>query len=568
MIRIVRSGQENSEALILDDKARTLTPREFNSQPFARRFDLVRAARGRRKYELILDAVDAEQLVAQLPAQDLYLLIAELGIEDVAELYGYATTEQLTAIFDLAVWQDDLLDPEASLSHWRPLFEAGEEKVMRTAQEMDFALLAVMIGKQVSVSREEEGSEEDGEQHGAMRRDGGYEFAYRDPEHSKEVAALLDILVRHDQELFLRLMETLRWESGILLEEEAYEGRCRRLLELGFPAPVEAKGIYARIDPQHFAAGAARKRPLTSYGDEPTTALVLLEYGHPAGVLAGVLANGLDESIGDEFVYLINKVLAADRAEVGEVKVVRATVDRVLATVNLALEHLGGQEPATAGRFLAEYYVEDLFRLGFSLTLDLQRRARTLLAAPIAPFLDGPFRSGVTALGRDLPLMFEGIVAPERTGERLFCSAGELAAAATWLAGVEAQRRFFEEIAPFALPADDFDLSGCEPGAIEDLTLSELFLTALANSLTGREFRPEPFPTRELGALHARVSHEGRLDSALRQATVARFEAAVPQLGEFAAWSLDLWQEGFCAVPVGQLDPRYIDGLIVRCDAR
>jgi hypothetical protein len=171
----------------------------------------------------------------------------------------------------------------------------------------------------------------------------------------------------------------------------------------------------------------------------------------------------------------------------------------------------------------------------------------------------------VEILRRDRPGFYEGINEIDRTGERFFASQADLDAAHQWLAGIEAQQHFFLTLAPFSLPsAETFDLHGCEPETFTDLTLSDLFLTALANRLLGNAFTPEPLPAASLAPLHQRVTVAGHLDAQLRAETIRRFDAEVAGLGSFVNWCLDLWAEGFCAVAVADLDPRYVEGLIVR----
>jgi hypothetical protein len=274
---------------------------------------------------------------------------------------------------------------------------------------------------------------------------------------------------------------------------------------------------------------------------------------------------GIAEDVANDLVLLINKVISADRIDPGEDKELRAATGRVYALLNLALENLCASDVAAAAQLLAERYPEDLFRYGFSLTLALQQRARALATSPIAPFLDGPFRAGMEILRRDRPGFYEGITAIDRTGERFFASQADLDAAQSWLAGIEAQQHFFLTVAPFALPtAESFDLRGCEPETFTDLTLSDFFLTALANRLLGGNFTPKPLPASALATLHQCITVAGDLDAKLRTETIHRFDEEVAGLGGFVNWCLDLWAEGFCAVAVDDLDPRYVDGLIVR----
>jgi hypothetical protein len=565
MIRILRPAASYRGDLILEERSKPLTARDLNLLPFAERLNLIQATRGRQKYALILDAPDPEALVPQLAVQDFYLLVREVGIEDLEEIVALATTEQLTALIDFDGWPGDQLNGPAALRWLELLLNVGDEKFLATLREIDLGLLILMLAKQFTILHAPGDIDDEDLRFEVTRGNGGYVLDYVNEEESKAVTAFLDTLYRLDAEHFYLVMEGIRWETEAQLEEDVYTARCGRLLDLGFSVPHAALAVYARIDCANFAAVAARRTPAVMYDDAPVQALRLLESASPGGLLGAVMAQGIAEDVANDLVLLINKVISADRIDPGEDKELRSATGRVYALLNLALENLCGNEVAAAAQLLAERYPEDLFRYGFSLTLALQQRARALAASPIAPLLDGPFRAGVEILRRDRPGFYEGISGIDRTGERFFASQADLEAAHNWLAGIEAQQDFFLKVAPFALPsAATFDLRGCEPDNFTDLTLSDLFLTALANRLLGNAFAPEPLSATSLPTLHQRITVEGQLDVTLRAETIRRFDAEVAGLGSFVNWCLDLWAEGFCAMAVADLDPRYVAGLIVR----
>ena len=55
----------------------------------------------------ICDTPHLARAVAQLPAQLLHGVIQRVGLEDCGELLALATTEQLSAVFDLDLWRLD-----------------------------------------------------------------------------------------------------------------------------------------------------------------------------------------------------------------------------------------------------------------------------------------------------------------------------------------------------------------------------------------------------------------------------------------------------------------------------
>lgn len=545
-------------------QSRSLTPREFNALVFAERLDMVRQAPAREKYALLVEAVDIEALVTALPAQELYLLVQELGPEDVPEILPLVTTEQFTTFLDLDCWRGDQLQVPAVLRWLALLLETGEDKTLAIAREVDPGLLALMLRKLVRVVHGPEDIEDEDLRASAVFRDGGYELDYLEPKAARLVATFLGILLRHDPPLFQRLMEGVRWELEAMLEEDVFELRNMRLLDQGFPDPERVREIYAWLDPDSYQPLAEGKIPPGLGGDgslAPGFPLALVGSGN---LLAEVLAGGVNESSAWELAALANKIMVAEGVEVGNPEEVRTTVKGALGLLNLALEHYSGGDPQRARELFVGAYLEELFRAGFSLLLRLQRRARVLAKAEIFTWYSAAHRACIEGLRRDRPLFFLGMLAPDKVGERPFASVADVARAEEWLRTIELQQQLFAGPLAGLLPSAEWDLSDCVPAARDDLTLTSLFLTALANRLLGRPFTPHPLPAADLVSLQRLVSHDGRVDAALRRETVTWLDGLLPGAGDFAETALDEWQEGLCSLAAENLDPHYVGGLIVR----
>ena len=65
--------------LTLFREPREINPREFNALNASERLELVRAVQGRGKYDLLIEAHDAEALVKGLSSQEVYSLVREVG---------------------------------------------------------------------------------------------------------------------------------------------------------------------------------------------------------------------------------------------------------------------------------------------------------------------------------------------------------------------------------------------------------------------------------------------------------------------------------------------------------
>ncbi|WP_305042706.1 DUF6178 family protein [Geoalkalibacter sp.] len=559
------SGRPEKPSLSLVSPAPRRASEAGNALTFEERLRDVRQAVGKQKYRLILAARDAEELVRRLPSQEVYLLIKELGIEDCIELLALATTEQMTTFFDLDLWRGQSLAARPTLEWLAMLLETGEEKVAATATEMDFELLTLMMRQFITITRGLESlTDEDALADG--RSDRIYEMDFADSESAKIVGYFLDILYRRERDFYLLLMEAVRNETGAEIEEAAFTARGARLQDRGFPEPFEALGVYAYLDPARFSPESRAKVPFQP-GEEGVAAPGFFLARAPGRLLGEILSRGLEPDACWELTYLINKTMIAERVDVGDVEQVSEAMGEVYRYLNIALEYLAGPDFEKALHCFDTCYFEYLFRLGLSLTLDLKKRAETIRATPQAFYLDAPFRALVDALCRKRPRLYIGAVDAARAGERPFATLEEVRACDRWLARLEAQVLLFDGRLGFALPdPGSWDLEGCIPARAEDLALSDLFLTALANQLLGRDFTPAAFPAKELERLWELVAEGGGVRPRLRDETLAWAQALVAGGGDFAGYCLDLWAEGFCALGRAALDPRFVGGLILRLD--
>ncbi|MEN8729647.1 MAG: DUF6178 family protein [Desulfuromonadales bacterium] len=541
----------------------TVGQHEFSSLSFAEQIDVLRCQDARQKSRLLIDAANGAELIAQLSAQEVYLMAMERGPEHLPELLSLATPEQWTGFIDLDCWDGDEFAAARAHRWLATLMESDEETVFKVLRTMNFELLTLILKTELEIISGPEATKDDDARAETVKREGGYEINYRSENGAKLYGRLLEILQDQEAEFFVYLLEAVRAETMIMIEESVYQQRTGRLLDMGIPEPFAAQKVYSWLDPELYKA----KRPfkLAPGSFAASAPGFILNLVRPKGILAEVLAEGLDEELAWEMANVTNKVMMADRIEMGDLDQVRAVIGKVDAYLNLALEWLAGQDLALARQSLDERYCEDLFRLGYSLTLKLQRRAAALCRTSVAPYLDPNAKACLAALAQNPPLYFEGVGDPTRGGARWFAGLFEVSAVEQWLEKIEVQQQIFEEGLQFALPDPAMlDLNGCQPDDIEDITLVEFFLTALSNKLLGRDFQPLPLAEEELAGLHGMVAQSGVLHPRLREETVNWLESLVPGGGDFARYCLDIWEEEFCSIGFEDIDPRYIGGLIVR----
>jgi Family of unknown function (DUF6178) len=558
-IESANAKRKHSQSLL--QRSRATRARELNDLPAEERLALIHSAQGKAKYDLLLDAADGQQLLQLLPAQDLYLLVKELGREDSMDLLAMASVDQITVCIDLDSWKGDQIDGDKSLEWLLAALGGDQEEQLQRLYDFDFELLVLILQRSITVIKGPEDLCDDDQEPGSGTMP--YEFEFLDDERAKPLIALVSALFCRDEVFCRRLMEALRSELPTALEEEVYQQRRNRLLDYGFPDTVDAMAVYARLDVEAFDLDEY-SRPSTLPEPGPVAPGFVLTPMSSQYLLAEVLAAGIDASSVWDLSFLLNRVMVADGVDVGDSAAVQETLEQVYGCLNIALEQLCGTSLEKALEVFDGTYLLGLFRLGHNITLRLQQEARHLLGSAIGLYLDGPYAALVKALQGRRPcycIAFDGVT---RAGERPFSTLRQVEATRQRLADVEVQRRLFEERFAFELPCrQELETNGTVADEFEQTTLSDFFLTALANRLLGRDFVPAPILPSELPVLHRLITENGRVSEALRQQTLDWLESLEPGAGSFGDFCLAIWDEEFCALDSTALDPRYIGGLLV-----
>jgi hypothetical protein len=558
-IESANAKRKHSQSLLR--RSRATRARELNDLPAEERLALIHSAQGKAKYDLLLDAADGQQLLQLLPAQDLYLLVKELGREDSMDLLAMASVDQIMVCIDLDSWKGDQIDGDKSLEWLLAALGGTEEEQLQRLYDFDFELLVLILQRSITVLKGPEDLCDDDQEPGSGTMP--YEFEFLDDERAKPLSALVSALFCRDEIFCRRLMEALRSELPTALEEEVYQQRRNRLLDYGFPDPVDAMAVYARLDVEAFDLDEY-SRPQTLPEPGPVAPGFVLTPMSSQYLLAEVLAAGIDASSVWDLSFLLNRVMVADGVDVGDSAAVQETLEQVYGCLNIALEQLCGTSLEKALEVFDGTYLLGLFRLGHNITLSLQQEARHLLGSAIGAYLDGPYAALVKALQGRRPcycIAFDGVTL---AGELPFFTLRQVEATRQRLADVEVQRRLFQERFAFELPRrQELETNGTVADEFEQATLSDFFLTALANRLLGRDFVPAPISPSELPVLHRLIAENGRVSEALRQQTLDWLESLEPGAGSFGGFCLAIWDEEFCALDSTALDPRYIGGLLV-----
>jgi Family of unknown function (DUF6178) len=405
--------------------------------------------RGRRlrRADALLEAPSPRQAVRALPGDEFYYVLHELGFPEASEILQYATPEQVQTALDFAIWDRDQLAP-AQVDEWLShLVEAPPSVLSAWARGLDVELLALLIRQRARIYDLSQGEEPDDSIGTVFNTPDGF-FALElmgDVEQQRVTRALCDLLYRMDRDFMRRILVGARAELDSELEELAYRWRSGRMADLGFESYYDALEVYREIDPASVRLGetaAPRVRPL---GDEtegaflrvPAALAERLAGGSPfARAVAGI--NDKDElaNLQAALVTLSNRVLAADRITPGDDAAVEATLNRLAATLDLAIEFLGRARAEDGVQAVRTVPLVRIFQVGVSLTGKMRRLANTLKKQnpfarrqPPIDLFELEDDEVLAACGRLRPMFPRALETPPAAGERPFAALADLALA-------------------------------------------------------------------------------------------------------------------------------------------
>jgi uncharacterized protein DUF6178 len=423
--------------------------------------------RGRklRRADALLEGPDPERAVRALPGDEFYYVVHELGLRDAGDILALARPEQVQAALDFALWERDQIVPERAGEWIEALAEAPYETIGAWVAGLDVELFALLLRQNARIydlSLEEPPDEPAGTLYptpdnlfvldvtGTPVATVGEPGPSDDEDSGTSARAfirLIDNLYRADRNLARRLFVGARSELDSELEELAYRWRQGRMEDLGFSDYYEALEVYRELDPASVrlgetAPGGMRARPLDDRGAtdgaaRAPTALVerLTRAGSPFARGAQGIASADEVSeLHFSVVALTNRVLAADRVTPGDDAAVAATLDRQLATLDLAVEFLARGDAAREIEAVRTVPVGRLFRLGVSLVGKVKRLATTLRRrGPFAPtrrdLVEPDEALALEAVTRHRPLFAGLLDEPPSNADRPFRSLADLARA-------------------------------------------------------------------------------------------------------------------------------------------
>ena len=338
--------------------------------------------RTRKRADEILDHPDPAQLVPTLSVQDLYYAISEVGLASALDLLALATPAQVRGFIDLDAWERDHFLEDKAAPWLDALLDLGPAALLKAVAGLDTEVVALFIQRQARVyDLEQEAPPEQPEGHYYPTPDTFYILdVLGASEDGKRLERFIDWLYRADLHFARRAVMAAKWELPSDLEEHAYRWRAGRMSDLGYVDYYEALEIYRYLDPgavkpdEHSAevAGVGASLPaelLAQVGEASFLGRTLARIGDAAEL----------ERLGGALLLVMNRVLSADRIDAADLAGAREAMRRTAAGIGLGLELLGRGDPQRAADIAGEVALARIFRVGFSLTLKLQRAAEALV---------------------------------------------------------------------------------------------------------------------------------------------------------------------------------------------
>ncbi len=509
----------------------------------------VARARKTRRIDALLEERDAEKLVPQLPIEELFYTIKEVGLHDAEDLLALTSPEQVQGFLDLDVWQREHFDEARAVQWFDALVSAGPVKFASVIDALDGEEVALYLQRQAKVydlSIDTLPEEPEGHFYPTPDRFFMLDILV-EGERGKSLERQLDWLYRADLEMARRVVMSARWEMPSDLEEWAYRWRSGRMADRGFVDYYSALSIYQPLD-----AASIKLEPPVSLPAEASVplpvqlTLSLDDTTFFVRTLTCISNDAELDRLQMSLLLLTNRALSAEPAEPGDLALSRSVLKKNVATLSLGLETLSRGDLTVATELLAKLTLEKIFRIGFTLTLQLQRLCKTLLTQgqvrlPNTPalLLDAPYDALCRSLAEKRP-QFALELDGKAAGSRPFQSLADIARAAQAL----------EEAALIGpLLFSLVDQSGVA-AKIADCALvpsqvrfGTLIRTMAANFLLERDLVVEPIEASATGELAKRLSRLSDFEATLRGRIAEKNLAAPPFLHD----CVEHWLQDFSA---------------------
>lgn len=525
---------------------------------------ILNAPPDQRLHALIESPFTAE-ILERIPTHDAYLMIKEAFGSDSTILLPYTPTEKIISFIDLDCWDRETLSAESFLTWITELAEASDETLLRTLESLDIEVIILLFQPflQVVISRPTDDNIPELVENGYETFDNSYFFTFS--ENTEETAVLrniLDMLFLRHQDIYYRILEGVRWELPSDMEESAYRHRMLRLMELGFPAPDEARAVYRRMPTERILGRGLRTDHMPRFGQEDYYIPALYQDEMKKGALVETLRSEVDAEIlrrfSFELVYLANKIIMADSQPLNDAQAIRACLGKVMSFTALGLALAGRARSQTTQFLFEDMDAESLFTLGYNAVREQQQRLKDCLTGVPEHMIPPISREITDAL----------LAKPAGQAAQAWDSLGRFDAAAAMIDHLKTLRSVIRHV-PWkghALTDTNIDTQG--------LDMQNILLTALAVNLSTGDLTFRPLNSSEFSAFIDRTT---TLCGAVRHCRpglmkdlaelLSALDPDIPAdlVQSAAAGLIKRWEDEISGLRTScRIDPRYLTCLVVR----
>ncbi|MBU1276845.1 MAG: hypothetical protein KJ720_15825 [Proteobacteria bacterium] len=536
----------------------------------------VLAAQGMERERLIVLAADSRELTQELPPDEFAATVLEMGPEDAGALIELCSDEQLTYLLDLTGWQRESFAPER-YQVWLPIIlEAGAHRLQRWLATTDLEVLALLLNHWVRVVKflPSQEQQEPPDDLPSFTVDGVYFIDFINPNIQGFVAQVLVLLRSELPDLYYQTLEAALWEHASELQEYASRWRSGRLADHGFPNRLEALELWSAPAPGETNWQKLPLKAASSQAAPRSDRLAaLLPDREFLPALAGQLGGEAADMLKAEMAYIASCGVAALEADPASPEEVERAAKESLGLVNLGLVVLAKGDPVQAREIVTRLSLAALARHGATAVRGLNRRAWVLAREGWLAkmptglhILEPPLDRWLAGLLYARPRCHDPNLGQSRE-YRAFVGQADLEAAGDALD----QAEFWGVLLLELLALDPLEIRGLyeqrvHPADITDIKLSHILGTWLARREMGLEgLAPIPAEVLPQAVAALQKALAGGLDEELADSLRALPDPAQAALAGRALRGVlhRLSQELSGLDPQGELDPRFIAGLVV-----
>ena len=578
---IVKSGSAFKSLLDRSAKGEKLSEKELTNLSFEDRLWLIQRAPLNRKSQLIISSPDPIKLLKKLSPEEIYLTVKESWGDDAAIILEMTSAEKIIQLLDMDIWKKDRVDFNRFLDWLQLVSEGGERALMKSFMTLDPPLLVLFFKGIIEVESR------DLDQDHLEFSDGGwnsFDYTYyfrpiRDELDFEGVSEVLSHIFEIEPEYYKILMEGIKGEMPSPTEEEAYQLRSSRMSKIGFPEFYEAREILLYENPDKIIREMRETLKKIIYRDEDQYDELPPQYWMIPMCRDGLLETLLNE-IADsdrnnlifwELSYLIHKLMAANGYDPSDIDELMSSTVMARDYINLGLEALTGGDLASGRKIIHDAYLQRIFRLGYSIALDLKKRGETLinrLDEELSVKLWDQKAQGIAVGLRKNRPYFYGDISGEGETYRNFNSLKDIHSTDSFLAETGHKISFIAE--SLTIPFEVMPLL-TRNAILWKWDFKHLFATALARNVLEGVWEVIPLSDIELDELYGILRAKGKIpnediegiEAFVKQCAVKYEDQWEKTILTFIREVCEGIEREFLSIDKkGTVDPRYIETLI------